>query len=164
MLFVWKRAFEIRPGPMPACMSVSSSKRNLGGFTLLELLVVVAIIAMLAAYAAPRYFSQVSKSERGVARSQVQALSRAIAAYRLDVGSFPALEEGLQALLQRPAAVTGQWNGPYLEKPTLPMDPWGRPYGYRVPGPNGTDFEVFSLGKDGQVGGEGEAADVSSLE
>lgn len=143
------------------CRWFKNNKRQ--GFTLLELLVVVAIIAMLAAYAAPRYFSQVSKSERGVARTQAQALARAMAAYRLDVGHFPSPEEGLQALLQRPSSA-GQWNGPYLEKPSLPIDPWGHAYGYRVPGPNGTDFEVFSLGKDGQAGGEGEAADVSSLD
>jgi len=130
------------------------------GFTLLELLVVVAIIALLAAYVGPKYFSQVGKSEQAVARSQIEAFSRALGAYRLDVGNFPSTEEGLGALLNKPANAA-KWNGPYLEK-AVPPDPWGRAYIYRAPGANNADFDIASYGKDGQPGGEGDAADLSN--
>ena len=129
------------------------------GFTLLELLVVVAIIALLAAYVGPRLFAQVGRSEQSVARSQVEAFGRALGAYRLDVGSFPSTEEGLSALVRRPSA--GKWNGPYLEK-DVPFDPWGRPYYYQSPGAAGADFDIVSYGKDGQPGGTGDAADVTN--
>lgn len=131
------------------------------GFTLLELLVVVAIIALLAAYVGPKYFSQVGKSEQSVARSQIGAFSRALGAYRLDVGRFPSTEEGLGALLVKPASAT-KWNGPYLEG-AVPADPWGGPYEYRSPGTNGADFDIVSLGKDRQPGGEGDAADLLNV-
>ncbi len=132
--------------------------RRSRGFTLLELLVVVAIIALLAAYVGPKYFTQVGKTEHSLAKAQVEALARALGAYRLDTGRFPTSEEGLAALVARPPGVT-KWNGPYLEK-AVPSDPWGRPYLYRSPGAQGGDFDLLSLGKDGQVGGEGEAADI----
>lgn len=142
---------------MPHPTSCGACRR---GFTLLELLVVVAIIALLAAYVGPKYFSQVGKSEQSVARSQVQAFSRALGAYRLDVGNFPTTEEGLNALLVKPASAA-KWNGPYLEK-AVPPDPWGRAYEYRSPGANGADFDIVSYGKDGQPGGEGDAADITN--
>jgi general secretion pathway protein G len=132
------------------------------GFTLLELLVVVAIIGLLAAYVGPKYFSQIGKSEQTVAKSQIEGFSRALGAYRIDVGSYPATEEGLAALTRKPgdSAQAGKWNGPYLEK-SAPLDPWGRPYLYRNPGST-SDFEILSYGKDGQPGGTGDAADISS--
>ena len=130
------------------------------GFTLLELLVVVAIIALLAAYVGPKFFAQVGKSEQSVARSQIEAFGRALGAYRLDVGSLPPNEDGLDALVKRPAAAA-KWNGPYLEK-AVPLDPWGRPYQYQAPGASGADYDIVSLGKDGQAGGSGDAADVSN--
>jgi len=130
-----------------------------GGFTLLELLVVVVIIGLLAGYVAPKYFQQLGKSEVTVAKSQVQSLARALNAYRLDTGHYPSNEQGLNVLNQHPDSEP-KWNGPYLEN-SVPADPWGNPYVYRfVPSKN--DFEVISLGKDGKPGGEGEAADVSS--
>lgn len=128
------------------------------GFTLLELLVVVAIIGLLAAYVGPKYFNQVGKSEQSVAKSQIDAFARALGAYRLDNGAFPSSEEGLAALTTRPAAAT-KWNGPYLER-AVPNDPWGRPYAYRSPGQS-SDFEITSLGKDGRQGGAAEDADIS---
>jgi general secretion pathway protein G len=128
------------------------------GFTLLELLVVVAIIGLLAAYVGPKYFSQVGKSEQSVAKSQIDAFARALGAYRLDNGAYPSSEEGLAALTTRPAAAT-KWNGPYLER-AVPNDPWGRPYAYRSPGQS-SDFEITSLGKDGRQGGAAEDADIS---
>jgi len=116
------------------------------GFTLLELLVVIVIIGMLAGYVAPRYFSQVGKSETQVARAQIDALEKALDTYRLDHRRYPSAEEGLAAI------------GPYLKK-AVPNDPWGRPYGYRVPGQR-SEYEVFSYGRDGKAGGTGDDADV----
>ena len=116
------------------------------GFTLLELLVVIVIIGMLAGYVAPRYFSQVGKSETQVARAQIDALEKALDTYRLDHRRYPSAEEGLAAI------------GPYLKK-AVPNDPWGRPYVYRTPGQRG-EYEVFSYGRDGKAGGTGDDADV----
>jgi general secretion pathway protein G len=129
------------------------------GFTLLELLVVMVIIGLLAAYVAPRYFSQVGKSEVRAAQAQISALTSALNTYRLDVGQFPNDEQGLAALTARPNGVP-RWDGPYLQK-GVPPDPWGRPYLYKSPGQHG-EFDLYSLGKDGQAGGSGDAADVTS--
>jgi general secretion pathway protein G len=124
------------------------------------LLVVVAIIGLLAAYVAPKYFNQIGKSERAVAKAQIEGFSRAIGAYRIDVGSFPTTEEGLAVLVNKPSdsAKAAKWNGPYMQK-TVPKDPWGRPYMYRSPGSK-SDFELISYGSDGQPGGIGDAADI----
>lgn len=130
------------------------------GFTLLELLVVIVIIGLLAAYVGPKYFAQLGKSEVTIARAQIEAFEKSLDTYRLDVGRYPSTEEGLAALLVAPAAAAAKWNGPYLKK-NIPQDPWGHPYGYRAPGPKG-DFEIVSTGKDGQPGGTGEEADISS--
>jgi general secretion pathway protein G len=129
------------------------------GFTLLELLVVVVIIGLLSAFVAPRYFGQVGKSEMAVAKAQIDALEKALDQYRLDIGSYPNNELGLKALVERPADQP-KWAGPYLRK-TVPLDPWGKPYVYKVPGEKG-DFDLVSYGKDGQPGGSGEAADISN--
>lgn len=137
--------------------------RKLGGsagFTLLELLVVLVILGLLASFVGPRYFSQIGKSETGIARTQIQSLGRALDQYRLDTGRFPPTEIGLNALFEKPVNEV-RWNGPYLnDKP--PADPWGRPYRYRTPGPAGKDYEVMSFGKDGAPGGSGENADISN--
>lgn len=133
--------------------------REASGFTLLELLVVMVIIGLLAAYVAPRYFSQVGKSEVRAAQAQISALSSALNTYRLDVGQYPTDEQGLAALTARPAGAA-KWDGPYLQK-SVPADPWGRPYLYKSPGVHG-EFDLYSHGKDGQAGGTGDAADVTS--
>ena len=130
------------------------------GFTLLELLVVIVIIGLLAAYVGPKYFTQIGKSERAAAKSQIEAFSRALATYRLDVGTFPSTADGLAALTARPANA-GKWNGPYLEK-SVPLDPWGKPYLYRAPGEHGKDFDLISYGKDGLPGGSGDDADITN--
>ena len=135
------------------------ASKTRSGFTLLELLVVMVIIGLLAAYVAPRYFAQVGKSEVRSAQAQVAALRSALDTYRLDVGQYPATEQGLNALLVRPQGA-GRWTGPYLQK-AVPMDPWGRPYQYKSPGEHG-DFDLFSFGRDGKVGGSGESADITS--
>ena len=130
------------------------------GFTLLELLVVIVIIGLLAAYVGPKYFSQLGKSEVTVAKAQIEAFEKSLDTFRLDVGRYPTTEEGLNALMTSPAGAAGKWNGPYLKK-GVPPDPWGNPYQYRAPGSKG-EYEILSLGKDGQPGGTGEAADISS--
>ncbi len=133
--------------------------RRMAGFTLLELLVVMVIIGLLASYVAPRYFDQIGKSETKAARAQLDALDKALAAYRLDTGHYPSTAQSLKALVERPTDEP-KWGGPYLSK-ALPPDPWGAPYIYRLPGDAGHDFELMTLGKDGQVGGTGDSADVS---
>ncbi|MFC5550656.1 type II secretion system major pseudopilin GspG [Massilia aerilata] len=130
------------------------------GFTLLELLVVIVIIGLLAAYVGPKYFSQLGKSEVTVTRAQIEAFEKSLDTYRLDVGRYPTTEEGLNALMAAPPAAAGKWNGPYLKK-GVPADPWGHAYQYRAPGAK-SEYEIVSLGKDGQPGGAGEAADISS--
>ena len=129
------------------------------GFTLLELLVVMVIIGLLAGYVAPRYFSQIGKAEVKVARAQLDALEKALDQYRLDTGHYPTQEQGLVAVIKKPANEP-RWEGPYLKK-ELPMDPWGRPFVYKIPGERG-DFDLVSLGKDGVPGGSGEAADLQN--
>lgn len=130
------------------------------GFTLLELLVVVAIIGLLAAYVGPRYFSQIGRSEVAVAQAQIEAFDRALDTYRIDVGRYPSVEQGLIVLIVRPDNEK-KWRGPYLQK-DVPQDPWGHQYLYRQPGPNGTDYQILSYGKDGQPGGNGDDADISN--
>lgn len=129
------------------------------GFTLLELLVVMVIIGLLAAYVGPKYFSQIGKSEVKTTRAQIVGFDNALQQYRLDVGSFPSTEQGLQALQTRPDGVA-KWDGPYLAK-SVPMDPWGRPYVYVSPGEHG-EFDISSTGRDGRPGGDGRDADITN--
>jgi general secretion pathway protein G len=136
-----------------------SPARNVSGFTLLELLVVMVIIGLLAGYVGPKYFSQVGKSQVKTARAQIDALEKSLEQYRLDTGHFPSMEQGLVALVTRPANEP-KWDGPYLKK-AVPLDPWGTPYAYKIPGEHG-EFDLLSYGKDTQPGGTGEAADITN--
>lgn len=134
------------------------------GFTLIELLVTIAIIATLAAIVAPSLFGNVGEARRSTARSQIQIMSLALDAYRVDNDDYPTTEQGLEALRTIPVAgdPPKNWKGPYLRQ-VVPLDPWGRPYLYVSPGvmnPNG--YDLYSLGKDGKPGGDGENADVTS--
>lgn len=134
------------------------------GFTLIEMIVVIAIIAVLAALVAPNVFQNVGDARRNAARSQIEMLGLALESYRLDNGSYPSVDQGLAALRSMPS--TGEpprnWRGPYLRR-IVPMDPWGRPYNYIVPGrANPNSYDLFTLGQDGRVGGEGEDSDVTS--
>lgn len=133
--------------------------QRIRGFTLLELLVVMVIIGMLAAFVAPRYFAQVGKSQAKAAKAQIMALEQALDQFRLDVGRYPSNEEGLQALNAAPASAPG-WAGPYLKK-AAPADPWGHPFVYVQPGTHG-ELDLSSYGKDGREGGTGENADITN--
>lgn len=127
------------------------------GFTLLELLVVLVIIGLLAGYVGPRFFQQIGKSEVKAARAQIDGLEKALDQFRLDVGHYPSSEQGLASLWTKPANEP-RWSGPYLRK-DVPKDPWGRDYLYRSPGEHG-EFDLYSLGKDGREGGDGEDQDI----
>jgi general secretion pathway protein G len=129
------------------------------GFTLLELLVVMVIIGLLAGYVGPKYFAQVGKSEVKTARAQIDAFGKALDQYRLDTGHYPSNESGLSALISRPSNEP-KWAGPYLTK-AVPLDPWGNAYLYKLPGEHG-EYDLFSYGKDGQLGGGDEAADIGN--
>ncbi|MCX2861998.1 type II secretion system major pseudopilin GspG [Paucibacter sp. PLA-PC-4] len=130
-----------------------------GGFTLLELLVVMVIIGLLAGYVGPKFFGQIGKSEVKAARAQIDGLSKALDQYRIEVGRYPSTEQGLAALVTKPGEEP-RWGGPYLSK-AVPKDPWRNDYQYRSPGEHG-DYDLFSLGRDGRPGGEGEDADLTS--
>ncbi len=136
-----------------------STVRASRGFTLLELLVVMVIIGLLAGYVAPRYFSQVGKSEVKTAMAQINALEKALDTYRLDIGRYPSTEQGLAALVNKPQNEP-KWQGPYLAK-AVPLDPWGRPYQYKSPGEK-AEYDLVSFGRDGQPGGTGEGADITN--
>jgi len=129
------------------------------GFTLLELLVVVAIIGLLAGYVGPKYFGQLGKAEVKAARAQIDGLDKALDQYRLDVGRYPTTEQGLNVLNIKPADIS-RWAGPYLKK-DVPPDPWGNAYIYKSPGAHG-DYDLSSRGRDGRPGGTGEDADITN--
>lgn len=130
-----------------------------GGFTLLELLVVLVILGLLAGYVAPKYFSQLGKSEVKVAQAQIGALEKALDQYRIDTGHYPSNEQGLAALNAKPADEP-KWAGPYLKK-TVPNDPWGKPYLYKMPGEHG-EVDIYSYGRDGAAGGSDDNADLGN--
>jgi general secretion pathway protein G len=140
------------------------SSRNRRGFTLIELLVVIAIIATLASVVGPAIFGNVGEARVNAARSQVQIFALALDAYRLDNDAYPSSEQGLESLRAAPISgePAGHWKGPYLRQ-TVPADPWGRPYLYLSPGlANPTSYDLYSLGRDAKVGGNGEDADITS--
>lgn len=139
-------------------MNRSDRKSLATGFTLVELLVVLAILALLAGLVGPRVLNQLGGAKSKSAAVQISNFEQTLEMYKLDVGRFPNSEVGLDALVNQPSGANG-WNGPYLKE--VPLDPWGAPYQYRFPGENG-EFDIISLGADGAPGGEGENADVSN--
>jgi len=125
--------------------------RREAGFTLIELLVVLAILALLASVVGPRVIDYFSRSKSDIARLQIDQLGSALDLFRLDVGRYPTTQEGLPALVARPGGAP-QWRGPYLKGTSLPADPWGRPYQYRLPGTDGRPYDLFSLGAPSDSG------------
>jgi general secretion pathway protein G len=132
------------------------------GFTLLELLVVLGIIAMLAGLVGPQVMKHMGESKVKAAKVQIEDLAQTLDMYKLDVGSYPTSEQGLNALIENPGDIQ-RWNGPYLRKSKVPLDPWNQEYRYTSPGEHGK-FDVSSLGADGKEGGEGEDKDLNSWE
>ncbi|MCK6432457.1 MAG: type II secretion system major pseudopilin GspG [Burkholderiaceae bacterium] len=141
----------IAPSPRPATSR---------GFTLVELLVVVLIIGLLTGIVAPRLMGHISRSEVTAAKAQIDALDKALQAFRIDMGRYPSESEGLAALVH-PGAASDRWRGPYLSA-QVPLDPWGQPYLYRHPGGQGRDYEIRSLGRDRAAGGAGDDADLAN--
>ncbi len=154
--------------PMPCChpatspcrRSAAPATRRRRGFTLIELLVVLVILGVLGALIIPNFLDRADDARVTAARTDVGNLVQALKLYRLDNQRYPSAEQGLEALVKKPAAgtVPPNWR-PYLDK--LPGDPWGRPYQYLNPGSQG-EIDVYSLGADGQPGGEGVDADIGS--
>ena len=150
-------------GPRPAALVPRR-----GGFTLVELLVVIAIIAVLAGVVAPEVLRNAGDAKAQAARSQVEMFALALDSYRLDNDDYPTTEQGLAALRTMPV-IGGRngeppknWRGPYLRR-VVPDDPWGKPYVYIAPGrANPTTYDLYTLGRDAKIGGQGEDADVTS--
>jgi len=136
------------------------ARRREAGFTLLELLVVLAILGLLAAIIAPQVLKYLGTAKTQTARVQIHNIQAALDEYKIDVGRYPTQAEGLPALVTAPQTATG-WNGPYLRSVTALKDPWGEPYVYKNPGQHG-EVDVFTLGNDKQPGGTGEAQDVGN--
>ena len=135
-------------------------KHNQNGFTLLELLVVLAILGLLAAIVGPQVIKYLGSSKTQTASVQAKNIAASLELFRLDAGRYPTASEGLNGLLKAPASVP-IWNGPYLPQATAIIDPWGNPYKFKAPGDHG-EMDVFTLGSDNAVGGSGEAKDVGN--
>ncbi len=141
-------------------MNMRIPNRSRRGFTLIEMLVVILILAILAALIIPRLIGRTSDAKIAKSKADISTLSSSLQEYRLDNDRYPTTEEGLNALRVRPSSARG-WKGPYTTK-DIPMDAWGNPYVYQSPGPDGQDFLVTSYGADGAPGGENDAADITS--
>lgn len=143
-----------RPSPQP----VGNLSSN--GFTLLELMVVLLILALLATIAAPQVMKHLGKAKTQTAKIQVDALTASVNFFQMDVGRAPTEQEGLRVLLERPTNEP-KWDGPYIEKSDSLIDPWGHPYQYKHPGAH-RDIEIYSFGSDGKEGGDGDARDIGN--
>jgi general secretion pathway protein G len=142
---------------------IHTRRRNLRaqrGFTLVELLVVITIIALIMGVVGPRVLNYLTESKAKTAKIQIESFSSALDLYFLDTGRYPNGSEGLSALVRRPGNIAA-WNGPYLKGGVVPPDPWGNPYVYRSPGQNGT-YDLISYGADGTEGGTGAGQDITS--
>ncbi len=135
-------------------------RRGQGGFTLVEILVVITIIALIMSLVGPRVLNYLGESKVKAAKIQIQSFSSALDLFNLDTGRYPTTSEGLVALIRSPGNIPS-WNGPYLKSGSVPDDPWGKPYVYRSPGEHGA-YDIMSYGSDGNEGGTGTAADITS--
>ncbi|MFQ6104241.1 MAG: type II secretion system major pseudopilin GspG [Candidatus Glassbacteria bacterium] len=134
------------------------------GFTLIEMIVVMIILAVIAGLVGPRLFKNVARAKKNAAKAQIQLLGIALDQYRLDNDMYPSTEQGLEALMKQPVTppIPDNWDGPYLKK-EIPLDPWGREYYYESPGTYDADgYDLYSLGRDGIEGGEDEDEDIVS--
>jgi general secretion pathway protein G len=139
---------------------IAESANEQRGFTLLELLVVLAILGLLVGLVAPAALRQLSSAKEKIAHQSIERLASVLDIYKLDVGSYPTTEQGLQSLITRPPGV-GRWNGPYVKGEKVPEDPWGQPFNYRSPSQRpGHEYDLYSLGPNGQAGGTGEKAAI----
>lgn len=137
------------------------------GFTLIELMIVVVIVGILATLLIPRIMDRPEEARRIKAKADIKSIESALKLYKLDNGSYPTTEQGLQALISKPeiSPVPNRWReGGYLEAKEVPKDPWGNPFYYTSPGADGRDFLIISYGADGESGGTGKNADISSSE
>jgi general secretion pathway protein G len=137
-----------------------SGKRSNRGFTLIELLVVLAILGLMAGIIGPQVIQYLGESKTKTAKLQIDEFGSALDLFHLDVGRYPSNDEGLEALVQSPAAA-GKWHGPYLKKNFVPTDPWGNSFHYRFPGEHGT-YDIYSYGADNRAGGDDENQDIGS--
>jgi general secretion pathway protein G len=144
-------------------MKISASKRS-RGFSLLELLVVLLIMGLLAGLVGQRLFTKFDDSKITTTQTQIRMFKGALETMRLDISRFPTQEEGLQLLTTAPAddRIKARWRGPYLDE-AVPLDPWGSPYQYSLPGTGAQPYALYSFGADGKRGGEGNDADIGYL-
>lgn len=140
---------------------MNDNKRKLSerGFSLIELIVVLVILGLLATVVGPQVMQRLATGKAEIAKIQVDQLEGALGLFRFDVGRYPTTAEGLASLIENPGIPN--WSGPYLDKKSVPKDPWNRDYEYRSPGQNG-DYDLYSFGSDGTQGGDGDAADITS--
>jgi len=171
MRVMWNRIFRVPSSHHSLLTTHHLRLRSARGFTFIEIMVVVAILAILAALVIPRIMGRTDDAKRTAAKVQIRNIEGALQLYKLDNGVYPSTEQGLKALVEKPSAgvIPKKWKiGGYL--PKLPEDPWQNPYKYVSPSqkrtPSGTplgDYEIISLGTDGEVGGEGINADITNL-
>lgn len=146
----------------PASPGVDFARRRNGGFTLLELLVVIAILGLLIGLVAPAVLRQLGSAKEKIAHQSIERLATVLDMYKLDVGTYPTTEQGLQALIAQPAGVA-HWSGPYLKGGKMPDDPWGRPFVYHSPSQRPEhEFDLYSLGPTGQAGGASDASAIAN--
>lgn len=144
-------------------MKQKPQKRRQGGFTLIEIMVVVVILGILAATIIPQFMGTTQDAKIGVAKTHVAEFDSAIARFNLHMDRYPTSEEGLKALVEAPSDAGDKWRGPYIKQ--VRLDPWKEPYQYRAPGTrHPTSFDVWSKGADKADGGEGEGADIGNWE
>jgi general secretion pathway protein G len=150
----------MQPSPQPESQRLVRNLDRQAGFTLVELLVVLVILSLIMGLVGPRVLSYLSDSRVKAAKLQIDSLSAALDLFYLDTGRYPSKSEGLEVLMERKPSVE-HWNGPYLQQNALPLDPWGNPYEYRIPGEKAA-YEIVSLGADGREGGTDDASDITN--